>query len=122
MGWVARLSRGTSLTRNRDETGSGNALKSGPMNGGETVSPGGTSVASNDGIPVPVVDGVSRGRRRRRTHRHKTLGEKLKRHQTANRMRRIVAILFLGAIIIGLSMFMAHQANDYVPVPTYPAP
>ncbi|HEY0705163.1 MAG TPA: hypothetical protein VGG33_00095 [Polyangia bacterium] len=94
------------------------------MNGAESVSPGGTSAVTGDGIPVAVDESreSSRGRRRRRTRRHKTLGEKLKRHHAANRMRRIVAILIMGAIIIGLSMFMAHQANEYVPVPTYPAP
>lgn len=92
------------------------------MNGAESVSPGGTNAASSDGIPIPVGDEGSRGRRRRRHRRHRTLGEKLKRHHAANRMRRIVAILIMGAIIIGISMFMAHRANEYVPVPTYPEP
>jgi hypothetical protein len=95
------------------------------MNGAETVSPGGTNVASGDNIPVALGSESSDSRsvrRRRRNRRHRTLGDKLKRHQATNRMRRIVAILIMGAVIIGASMYMAQQANEYVPVPTYPEP
>jgi hypothetical protein len=59
-------------------------------------------------------------RRRRRRHRSGGLEAKLKRSQSAARMRKRLTILVLGVGIVAGSLYVARTATSYEPLPALP--
>jgi hypothetical protein len=79
---------------------------------------------SPQGVPqgLPTPSGTTAVGHRRRRRRHSSLGSKLRRNHKVARVRKAIALVFLGAVVVGASIYLARSSTAYEPVPTIVAP
>jgi hypothetical protein len=72
------------------------------------------------GLPTP--SGTTAVGHRRRRRRHSSLGSKLRRNQKIARVRKAIALVFLGLAVVVVSIYLARNSTAYEPVPSVTAP
>jgi hypothetical protein len=72
------------------------------------------------GLPTP--SGTTAVGHRRRRRRHSSLSSKLRRNHKIARVRRAVALVFLGLGVVAVSIYLARNSTAYEPVPSVTAP
>jgi hypothetical protein len=68
------------------------------------------------GLPTPSASPAVGQRRRRR--RHSSLSSKLRRNHKMARVRKAIALVFLGLAVVGISIYLARSSTAYEPVPS----
>jgi hypothetical protein len=68
------------------------------------------------GLPTPSASPAVGQRRRRR--RHSSLSSKLRRNHKMARVRKAIALVFLGLAVVGISIYLARNSTAYDPVPS----
>jgi hypothetical protein len=89
------------------------------MDGAQTYT-GDAGGQSPEGIPqsLPTPSGTAAVGQRRRRRRHSSLSSKLRRNHKLARVKKVIAMIFLGIAVVGVSIYLARNSTAYEPVPS----
>ena len=92
------------------------------MDGAQSYTGEGAEPGTSGGVPqgLPTPSGTTAVGHRRRRRRHSSLSSKLRRNQKVARIRKAIALVFLGLAVVAVSIYLARSSTAYEPVPTAP--